>query len=350
MFGISQNVRSRAVQVCTPELFHQVTRSQKVADICAQIADARERKMRGELSREDYDTMKTGLKSQLPILTPHATFLSGRRLNKEAVPSGLSIYDKDHIADPLSYWEEKKKGLSKSVLRRIVLVHITPSLEGLRLVFVIPKGMDLAQAQHWMSEQLGDAEYDSCVKDLARPSYLVPESYILHINEEELFRNRSPRVKPSQMPSQMVSIKSKKKAGSKEDSVKEGVNKNGASIKNNAAKTGAENGEVETKNGEVENFSREVENLPEGKEMVPEGNKKGSMTLTLTAETPKYPTAYDGIPYPTLIAKLVELLGGEPQHGSRNSFIFSLACYLRYLCDDNRAWIKAVCPDRKSVV
>ncbi len=373
MFGISQNVRSRAVQVCTPELFHQVTRSQKVADICAQIADARERKMRGELSREDYDTMKTGLKSQLPILTPHATFLSGRRLNKEAVPSGLSIYDKDHIADPLTYWEEKKRILANiplsealdgktkgkvaqnakrktghvpTVLDCIVLVHITPSLEGLRLVFVIPNGMDLAQAQHWMSEQLGDAEYDSCVKDLARPSYLVPESYILHINEEELFRDRSQ--KPSQMGSISKAKKDqnsdKKRDENEEDSVKEEGNKNGASAENNAAKTGAKNGEVETKTGEVETKTVEVDNTsegkgssPEGKEKGPEGSKKGSMT-------PGFPSSYDGIPYPTLIAKLVELLGGEPQHGSRNSFIFSLACYLRYLCDDNRAWIKAVCP------
>jgi len=53
-FGISQSVRSRAVQVCTPELFHQ--------DVCAQIEDALERKRRGEIGQEDYDTMKTQLK------------------------------------------------------------------------------------------------------------------------------------------------------------------------------------------------------------------------------------------------------------------------------------------------
>ena len=40
----------------------------------------------------------------------------------------------------------------------------------------------------------------------------------------------------------------------------------------------------------------------------------------------------------------MELLGGEPEHGSRNAFIFTLACYLRYLCDDNAAWIKQIIP------
>ena len=57
-----------------------------------------------------------------------------------------------------------------------------------------------------------------------------------------------------------------------------------------------------------------------------------------------FPSDYNGIPYETITSKLVELLGGAPQHGSRNSFIFTLSCYLRYLCDDNPAWIKQIIP------
>lgn len=189
-FGISQSVRSREVQVCTPELFHQATKSSRVKDVCAQIEDALERKRRGEIGQEDYDTMKTRLKSQLPILTPHATFRNGRRLNADAIPSGLSIYDKDHIADPTGWWKAKSEELrvkNPQVLARILLVHVTPSLEGLRLVFVMPEGMNLAEAQKWMSQQLGDEEYDVCVKDLARPSFIVPEDYILYIDEARLF-------------------------------------------------------------------------------------------------------------------------------------------------------------------
>ena len=65
-----------------------------------------------------------------------------------------------------------------------------------------------------------------------------------------------------------------------------------------------------------------------------------------TATTPPadYPTGYRGTPYADIISQLVTLLGGEPEHGSRNSFIFSLACYLRYLCDDNADWIKRIIP------
>lgn len=53
---------------------------------------------------------------------------------------------------------------------------------------------------------------------------------------------------------------------------------------------------------------------------------------------------YDGIPYPQLVASLQELLGGVPAHGSRNNFIFSMAAYLRYVCNDDAEWIASILP------
>ena len=189
-FGISNNIRSREVRECTPELFWKAVRSPLVADICAQIADGLEKVKRGEMVKEDYETLKTGLKKRLPIFTPHATFRNGRRLNADAVPSGLSMYDIDHLPNPREYWVEKSQELAvKDVLRFVVLAHITPSTEGLRLFFIIPDGMDLAGAQKWMSEQLGDANYDQSVKDLARSSFVVPEDYIIYVDEDKLFKN-----------------------------------------------------------------------------------------------------------------------------------------------------------------
>lgn len=194
--GYSDSIRSQVVQTCTPELLHRAMRSSKVKMVCAQLVDALESKLRGEVCNDDYEEMKKKLKSQLPILTPHAIFRNGRRKNDEAIPSGLSIYDIDHIPNPRGYWEEKKKVLANKmlggtkILDLIVLVHVTPSTQGLRLVFIIPEGMDIAMAQRWMSQQLEDSEYDTVVKDLARPSFLVPEEYLLYINEEELFKER----------------------------------------------------------------------------------------------------------------------------------------------------------------
>ena len=158
-FGIANNIKGK-VRVCTPELFHEAIDSQVVAEVCAQIKDALEAVRRGEMSPEDFETLKGNLKKALIIFTFHATFKSGRRKNEDAIPSGLSIYDLDHIPNPEERWKEiepRKEELG------IVLAHITPSSEGLRLVFVMPEGMSLAEAQAWMSSQLGDTQYDACV-------------------------------------------------------------------------------------------------------------------------------------------------------------------------------------------
>ena len=176
------------VRVCTPELFHQVTRSPLVGRICAEIADALEAVRRGEMAPEDFETLKSERKKQLPIFTPHATFPGGRRLNSDAVPSGLSMYDVDHIPAPREFFREHVAARVGEL--GIVLAHVTPSTEGLRLFFVIPPGMGLEEAQRWMSHQLGNAAYDQCVKDYARSSFAVPADYILYLNEAELFRER----------------------------------------------------------------------------------------------------------------------------------------------------------------
>ena len=349
MFGISRSVRSREVQVCTPELFHRAIKGSKVSLICAEIEDALEKLRRGELKKDEYERMKTQLKSQLPILTPHATFKNGRRLNADAIPSGLSIYDKDHIPNPRGYWEEKQKILAqKSVLDSICLVHVTPSTEGLRLIFKIPKGMTLAEAQKWMSEQLEDNDYDSCVKDLARPSFLVPEDYILYIDEAKLFEvaNISLNIKEG---SASESKDLKEGSASESEDLKQGGlhrTNNRNSVASNDKGEGfdapptLERSGSERRVGAVSPSPLRGEGRGERWSPPYEG---GTGWLEKTSET-QFPQEYNGIPYATLVMKLVELLGGEPQHGSRNTFIFTLACYLRYICDDNADWVKSVIP------
>ena len=337
-FGISQSVRSREVQVCTPELFHQATKSSRVKDVCAQIEDALERKRRGEIGQEDYDTMKTRLKSQLPILTPHATFRNGRRLNADAIPSGLSIYDKDHIADPTGWWKAKSEELrvkNPQVLARILLVHVTPSLEGLRLVFVMPEGMNLAEAQKWMSQQLGDEEYDVCVKDLARPSFIVPEDYILFIDEARLFAE--------------VETPSDADDAAPHANTHENTNHNTNENPNeNENKTEKEHRPESDNSPAVLPAGTAAEHAQSANHDRADDHHIGNHGVDQDhggeEKRQDFAQEYDGISYEAITSKLVELLGGEPQHGSRNSFIFTLSCYLRYLCDDNAAWIKQVIP------
>ncbi len=58
-----------------------------------------------------------------------------------------------------------------------------------------------------------------------------------------------------------------------------------------------------------------------------------------------YAQDYMGIPYEYIVDELTDQLGGIPVHGSRNGFIFTMACHLRHICNDDPEWIKQVLPN-----
>ena len=279
MFGIAKNIRSE-VRECTPDLLNRAFDSVQVAQTCAEIEDALEAHRRGELTKEEYETKKAELKKQLPVATFHAMFKNGKRKNDEAVPSGLSIYDLDHIENPRGRWleiEPRKEELG------IVLAHITPSTEGLRLVFVMPQGMSLAEAQAWMARQLGDDKYDACVKDYARCSFAVPRAYVLYLDEEGLLSSSHPIV--------------------------------------------------------VQSEAKNLEDTKQGEHVDAPEILRRSAPLD-----DKFPSTYENIPYEQIIEVLEEQMGGRPDIGSRNNFIFSMACHLRYVTNDDPSWISQILP------
>ena len=191
MFDYIQNIRNQHAVPCTADILDVVTHSTIVNDICAELADCREQMLRGELSRDDFATKKAELKRRLPAFCFHAHFRNGRRLNTEAVPSGLSILDIDHIPSPETFYNEKVKERTKEL--GIVLVHMTPSTEGLRIVFILPQNMSLAQGQRWLAGKLGLKDFDEACKDYARCSFAVPADYIFFIDKEQLFAAPEPQ-------------------------------------------------------------------------------------------------------------------------------------------------------------
>ena len=273
---------------CTSEMLREAIDSPLVAQVCAEIKDAWEQVKRGEITPEEFEEKKGELKKRLPILTPHATFRNGRRLNADAVPSGLSMYDLDHIPDPEGRWREiepRKDELG------IVMAHITPSAEGLRLLFVIPDGKTLAEAQRWMADMLGDQKYDECVKDYARCSFIVPREYMLYMSDK-LFG-----------PTPSLPVREGEQSPS---------------------------------------------NCPQGGEQTPAPPsplREGAVTTASTAPAPlpiegEMPEGQRG----SLVQILEDQLGGIPTHGSRNNFIFTMACHLRYVCNDDPEWIARILP------
>ena len=297
------------VQICTPELLNEALDSPHVGRVCAEIKDALEQKQRGELTTEEFEELKGRLKKQLPILTPHATFKNGRRLNADAVPSGLSMYDLDHIPDPEGRWREiepRKEELG------IVMAHITPSMEGLRLVFVIPDGKTLAEAQRWMADMLGDQKYDECVKDYARCSFIVPREYVLYMSDKRFRPTPSLPVRegertPSNSPQGGEQTPSIPLQG--EESV--------------TTETGIHHTDCPPETGGT-SAERGGGGFPPISYSLPYREGQGGSSL--------------------IVSTLEDQLGGIPTHGSRNNFIFTMACHLRYVCNDDPEWIARILP------
>lgn len=164
----------------------------------------------------------------------------------------------------------------------LLAAHVTPSTHGLRLIFPVPEGMDIVKAQTYYAHALG-LQVDACTKDLARLSFAVPEEYWLYVDEERLWGEDAPVTPPASLIPTEPTIMS----------------------------------EVDTAS---------------------EANDPDKTAVKV------YPTDYDDLPYSLLVESLQELLGGTPAHGSRNNFIFSMAAYLRYVCNDDAEWIAQVLP------
>ena len=310
MFGIASNARNFQVSTCTAEQLDKALRSPVVAKACATIEDALEQCRRGEMDRKEFDAIKSRCKPQLPVLTPHAIFTHNRRKAEQAIPSGFSMYDIDHISNPRGRWSEIA---SRANELGICLAHITPSTEGLRLIFVMPQGMSLEQAQLWMSQQLGDATYDAACKDYARCSFLVPEDYVLYRNDSLLFADvETIRQKSVSMTQIAVPTFTQSVAAAPQQVV----------------------------------ATAQIAAAPSAVQTAVSATLQGNTTTNRFAQTAttQYPATYKDIPYPLIVEKLEEQLGGKPEQGARNSFLFSIACSLRFICNNDERWLQQILP------
>ena len=169
-FSYSNSVSSRPLD-CGREDFERLIDSPLVKRICDNVAAEPDHKKQGNIKRK------------LPGFMFHASFPNGRRVIKDAVPSGLCILDFDGVDDPAGLWEKiKEQALSMGCL----LAHMTPSTHGLRLVMPLIKGMDVPSSQAEYARRFGIST-DAVVKDLARFSFAVPRGYFYYINWEGLF-------------------------------------------------------------------------------------------------------------------------------------------------------------------
>ena len=168
------------------------------------VKEAREALARGD--KKTYDAKKRGLPLAIFIgtfeesvkeienkKTGEKKLVAGCwRLQKHCRLNGLCVIDFDHIeGNPRDVWEEAFAKLSDEDKARILFVFVTPSGQGLKVVFVADAAIgNLIDNQIVFSRKLGLNPDESC-KDGSRGAFLTTRDDVIFIDEERLINYES---------------------------------------------------------------------------------------------------------------------------------------------------------------
>lgn len=271
---------------CSLEKFNEMLDSERVKTICARIAKTID------------DEQRSKLKRQLPGFCWHAQrFEDDKRKATGAVPSGLAMLDVDHVADPHAWFSAWYKPEYDAWLKekRVAYIGITPSTKGLRIVGEMQDGETIPEAQARIAQEFNIENYDAVTKDYARLSFVSPREYVLYMDEQVLFFQS-------------------------EEEAERHAN-NGAEVHKEPAAP-----EIPDRNAN-----------PEG-----DAALKGDAQIAASEEL-----CFKGIPYSEIVEQLMTSIGsnGGAVQGERNTVYFSLANYMRYICDFDAALLLQVLPD-----
>ena len=281
MISYCKNGMSAQVLACPQDKLNEILDSPEVAEVCHKLTQV----------DHDSDEAKT-LKQGLPLLMFMANYTDGHRHAKSAIPTNMAYLDLDELngEDPHEVWKRLVQTLLLLELEHlIVLVHVSCSGKGLRIVYIIPSHFDnlspterIDQSKQWLAAKLGVTD-DSKTKDLARGSFAVPRSYVIYGPDKRLF----------------------------EESVSESV------------KEELFDGRGKMEDGKFQ--PSDVSPEPSGKQ---------------------FPMHYHGIPFTDIIRKYWEVNnhGFEPTKGDRDTMTYQLACDLRHICGRNFEWLDQVIP------
>ena len=248
------------------------------------------------------ETGDASLKRKLPAFIFQATFdettspkgkLGAWRKQVATKLTGLVVIDLDHIDNPLTLYQGWiEKGLDLKALG-IVLVYISPSGKGLKIVFKARLDWgNLVDNQHAMAKLLGDdVVIDESGKDASRMSFVCKESDILYI-DKELFTYENKEFAETYN----AEYRAGRSGATKADALATYTDKQGSE----------QSGNVDAKKVEVKTFK--------------------------------------GVPYEDIIEEWWRINGGVPQEGERNVKLYQLAVSLRAICDNNKQLVYSVLP------
>ena len=212
--------------------------------------------------------------------------------------------DIDHVDNPREVFESWHLATDDRTKRTrkndILLVYITPSGKGLKVVFKADASLgNLIDNQHAMAKVL-DVEVDECCR------YVCKESDILYL-DKELFTYEN-------------------KAFSERYTA---LYRDGHSqATHESPKLGDDRG-LRSAEGRL---------LPE------ERKNEGKTSGGSDPQPPNLGGSFKGVPYSEIIAEWWRQNGGEPQEGERNVKLYQLAVSLRAICDNNKSLLMQVMP------
>ena len=210
--------------------------------------------------------------------------------SQAAKPSVRGFINKDTALSAEESSVSQNESRVDPCLKNILLVYVTPSGKGLKIVFKadVKKG-NLIDNQHAMAKVLG-VEVDESCKDASRMSFICKESDILFI-DKELFTYEN----------------------------KEFAERYNALYRD--GRSGASPNPLQ-KEGAIVTASE----------------------CPLPLEGDRGRLLFKGVPYSEIIDEWWKRNGGVPQEGERNVKLYQLAVSLRAICDNNHEQLMAVMP------
>ena len=278
------------------EKYFELTEQEDLAKLVANIRHA-----------EDHDERRN-LKANLPFRCPHYfRFKDNRRSQASIIPEAFTwqtcvdIDDAEQVEGAITraYLLNNEEGAWKDQL-----LHMEYSASGkLHIDIRIPMGMTIREAQQAYCEALGVAfDEDCCTPE--RMIYITDQSQRLYLSENWY----------AELPE--AEVKARRRAY-----LDRGLTIDGQELKSQP-------------------MSQECKNAGLSCE-----SKIGLTSIEMNSQPVDYPDNYMGIPYEYIVEELTDQLGGIPVHGSRNAFIYTMACHLRYICNDDSKWIQGVLPN-----
>ena len=304
------------------------------------------------------------LKRGLPAFIFQATFdetesAKGRKgcWRKQSATrlTGLVVMDIDHVEDPKGVFNNVIMKECKNEKNGILLVYITPSGKGLKIVFKArTEWGNLIDNQHAMAKVLG-VEVDESCKDASRMSFICKESDILFIDKElfayenKAFSERYTAVyRDGHSQGSDCSLGSGNEVKCSLGSGPEVKFEAGDCLLGSGPEVKFEAGDCTLGSGPQAKSQATslLGQTPASSQSLRSSDNPCRSALPLgSSKNPCQETlSFKGMAYSEIVEEWWKRNGGVPQEGERNVKLYQLAVSLRAICDNNKALLLQVMP------